>query len=215
LLILVLLACVACRAQNLNASVTGAVSDPTRALIPGATVVLTNVATGVAHKTFTNDGGTYQFLGLIPGVYRANVSKEGFKGIVKENIELHVESQLALNFNLELGDKRETVTVTSGQGLVDTGSISLGYIIEGRQVRDTPLNGRNPMTLVALVPGVVPQGLTGGSASSNQSAGGAIFVNPAGYGNYQIGGGIAGANVEKARRIKWTQFLQFQVALGM
>lgn len=178
------------RGQITTATVTGLIADSSGSVVAGATVTVTDVNTGVVTKTLTNNQGLYRVSGLIPGTYRENIVKQGFKSVVKEGIELHVEDQVELNFSLEVGSVSESVTVEAGQPLIDTQSTSLGETIEGRQVEDAPLNGRNAMNLIALVPGVVPQGSSQGSANATQAGN----FNPAGLGNYQIGGGIAGWN---------------------
>ena len=179
-----------CHAQTTTATVTGVVTDSTGAVMAGTTVAITSVSTGIVSKVETNSQGMYRISGLIPGVYRENISKQGFKSEVKDGIELHAEDEVALNFALEIGSVSESVTVEAGTPLVDTESSSLGETIEGRQVEDAPLNGRNAMNLIAMVPGVVPQGSSQGSANATQAGN----FNPAGLGNYQIGGGIAGWN---------------------
>ena len=174
-----------------TATVTGEVEETTGGVLPQASVSMTNVGTGIVSKTETNDQGSYRISGLDPGVYTAEVSKQGFKSTVKNDIQLHVEDIAAINFTLEVGAVSESVTVEAGAPLVDTQSTSLGETIEGRQVQDTPLNGRNAMNLMALVPGVIPQGLSQGNPASNQ---GSNNTNNNGFGNYQVGGGLAGWN---------------------
>ncbi|MDR3572217.1 MAG: carboxypeptidase-like regulatory domain-containing protein [Anaerolineaceae bacterium] len=180
-----------CYGQATTATVMGTITDSRGAAVTGATITITNMNTGIVSKATTTDTGLYRIPGLIPGTYRINVSREGFNSIVKDEIDLHVEDQVALNFALRVGSVSESVTVEAGEPLVDTESTSLGEVIESRQVESTPLNGRNTMNLIGLVAGVVPQGTTGGAVTNNQSAG---SVNPAGFGNYQIAGGIAGWN---------------------
>jgi hypothetical protein len=142
-------------AQNPNATVSGAVTDTTGAVVPNATVVFTNTSTGIPYQTVSNGDGQYRLNGLIPGPYRAEATEQGFKSVIKANIALHVEDQVAINFALEIGAVTESVVVEAGEPLIDSQSTSLGQVIEGRQVQDTPLNGRNAMNLVALVPAVV------------------------------------------------------------
>jgi hypothetical protein len=177
--------------QNPNATVRGLITDPSGAVIPGATVEFTNTATGVVAKTVSNDAGAYNLMGLIPGTYRANVSMQGFKAVVRDNVVIHVGDVLSLNFPLEIGAQTEVVEVSSQAPLIDSVSTSLANVIEGRQVEDIPLNGRNAMNLIAMVPGVVAQGATAGSTVSNQSL---TATSSIGFGNYRIGGGIAGMN---------------------
>lgn len=168
-----------------TATVTGRVIDPSNALIVNANVVLTNVNTHVNYETVTNDDGIYRLTGLLPGTYLANVSKDGFKSLTKSDIELHVQDEVALNFSLQVGSVSESVTVESGEPLIQTQQASLGQVVEGRTVEEMPLNGRNVLNLVVLVPGVVAQGGAMGTPTGTN-----IFS----WGNYQIGGGAANQN---------------------
>ncbi len=181
----------ACRsiAQTPNATVTGSVTDSAGRVVPGVLIELVNTSTNVSTTGLTNGQGIYRINALQPDVYRAQISKDGFKSIVKDGIALHVQDEVSLNFTLEVGSVSESVTVEAGEPLLETQSSSLSQVIEGRTVQDTPLNGRNVMNLVALAPGVVAQGSSGGSALGNQNNG--TFTNPNGWGNYQIGGGFA------------------------
>lgn len=186
----IVLTATVCRAQITSATVMGEITDPGGAVVPGVAVTLTNTSTGIVTKAETNDVGAYRISGLIPGIYRESISKQGFKSLVKDGIELHVEDQVELNFSLEVGSVSESVTVQAGEPLIETQSSSLGETIQGRQVVDAPLNGRNAMNLVALVPGVIPQGSSAGSANTGQFG----TYNAAGISNFQINGGIAGWN---------------------
>ncbi len=181
-----------CLGQTTNATVTGEVTEATTgAVLAGAAVSMTNINTGIVSKTVTNNDGAYRISGLEPGVYRANLSMNGFKSVVKNGIELHTEDVAAINFSMQVGAISESVTVEAGAPLVDTQSTSLGDLVDGRQVEEAPLNGRNPMNLLALVPGVIAEGLSTGSPASNQ---GSNNTATNGYGTYQIGGGLAGWN---------------------
>jgi hypothetical protein len=181
--------------QNPSATVSGFVTDPQGANIPGATVALSNVSTGVTASTRTNGSGLYRIAGLVPGIYRETVTKDGFKSTVKGSIDLHVEDELSINFTLQIGSVSESITVQAGEPALQSESSTVSDVIEGRQVEGTPLNGRNVMNLLALAPGVVPQGATSGAALGNQSAVG-NYTNPAGWANYQIAGGTAGLNAQ-------------------
>jgi len=176
-----------CAAQSPNATVTGLITDPAGNAMPSATVSLIDVNTNVATTVKTNGDGLYRITGLVPNVYRAEISKEGFKRVIKDEIVLHVQDEVSLNFSLEVGSVSESITVEAGEPLLQTQTSSLSEAIEGRTVQDTPLNGRNVLNLVALVPGVVAQGSASGNPIGNQSGG----TNPNGWGNYQIGGGMS------------------------
>ena len=177
-------------AQGTSASVSGVVTDASGAKIAGALVSFTNTATGVASAMKTSNDGAYRITGLLPGSYRSTVSLQGFKTSVREGIDLRVEDQVSLDYALAIGSVSENVTVDASASLLETQSPTVSQVIEGRQVLDTPLNGRNVMNLVALTPGVIPQGATSGNTSNNTSGGG--FTNPFGFNNYQIAGGLAG-----------------------
>src|SRR5258708_34312755 len=117
-----------------NAAVSGLVTDQQGRAVTDTAIVLTNVNTGVAYQTKTNGQGIYRVNGLQPGIYRANVSKDGFKSIVKADIELHVQDQLSINFALKLGSVMETITVEAGAPLVNTRYASWRTAVERRFV---------------------------------------------------------------------------------
>ncbi len=173
-----------------TATVNGLVADASGAKAPAATVTFTNTATGVAATAMTSSEGSYRIAGLLPGTYRSTVSLSGFKTVVREGIELHVEDQVSIDYTLSIGSVSENVTVDASTALIETQSPTVSQVIEGRQVLDTPLNGRNVMNLVTLTPGVIAQGSTSGNASNNQNGG--AFTSPFGLNNYQIAGGLAG-----------------------
>ena len=139
----------------------------------------------------TDSQGDYQFVDLPPGLYELEMESPGFARLTREPIDVTVGAAVRVDAVLFVGNAHETVDVRGDTPLIQTNGPSLAQVIEGRQVQDTPLNGRNVMNLVALAPGVIPQGGTQGSAAGNYAASG-DFTNVAGFGNYQIGGGLAG-----------------------
>jgi hypothetical protein len=179
--------------QTTSATVTGEVSDSSGAAIPGATVVVENLETHVQSTVVTNSAGFYRASGLLPGNYRATVTRPGFKSAARDGIELHGQDEIAINYTLQVGPITETITVSASAPLLQSDSATVSTVIESRQIENTPLNGRNVMNLSALTPGVVPQGATSGNPLNNQAAIG-NYTNPAGWGNYQIGGAISGGN---------------------
>ncbi len=190
LLAAILLTAQPLHAQGTAATVSGFVTDSSGANLPGATVTYTNVSTGAASKVTTNGQGLYRVTGLLPGLYTATVTMANFKTDVRQDIDLQIEAQVTLDYALATGTASETVTVNADANVLETSSPTVSQVIEGRQVEDTPLNGRNTMNLVALTPGVVPQGGTNGAASNNSNGG--AFTNANSFGNYQISGGLAG-----------------------
>lgn len=181
-------------AQTTSATVTGSVSDQSGASIGSASVVLENLETHIRSSAVTNSSGFYRVSGLLPGLYRATVSKNGFKTVIRDRIELHGQDEIAINYSLQVGSITESVTVTSAAPLLQSDSATVSTVIENQQIQNTPLNGRNVMNLAALTPGVVPQGATSGNPLNNQAAIG-NYTNPAGWDNYQIGGAVTGENL--------------------
>ena len=150
-------------AQSDTARISGSVSDSTGAVIPGATIVVTNVETNAAVTVTSNGAGLFTVNALPIGSYKANVSSPGFAGQV-QNFVLSVSQVQALDFKLATGTENTVVEVTSAAPLVDAATSSIGETIEGRQVTELPLNGRNFTGLALLTPGVT-RGNYGNSAS--------------------------------------------------
>jgi hypothetical protein len=170
------------RSQNSTGSIVGSVTDSKGGLLPGARVTVTNNATGEKRTTTTSDSGDYQVLTVQPGQYTVSIEVAGFKRYVRNPVEVQVEQATRVNSQMEIGAVNEEVTVNTTAPIMQTETASLGQAVEGRAVSEMPLNGRNVLALVALVPGVVPQG----SASANLT-GQNVFA----AGNFQIGGGDA------------------------
>lgn len=146
---------VRCNAQSTNATVGGQITDEQGRVVPGVTVVLTNLNTGVPYEAKTNGDGFYNAPNLPPGIYRANVTKDGFKNIVKGDIELHVQDVASINFELQVGSVSETVTVQAGGLVMNTTDASVSTVVDRQFVENMPLNGRSFQSLIALAPGVV------------------------------------------------------------
>jgi Carboxypeptidase regulatory-like domain/TonB dependent receptor len=138
-----------------NATLSGLITDPQGRAVTDTTIVLTNVNTGITYQTKTNGEGIYRLNGLLPGIYRANVSKDGFKSIVKADIELHVQDQVSINFALQLGSIMETITVEAGAPLVNTQDATVSTVVDRQLAENLPLNGRSFQSLIQLTPGVV------------------------------------------------------------
>jgi hypothetical protein len=178
-----------CFAQS-TASIVGTVKDSSGAVIPGATVILTNPATADKRTAVTEGNGAYRFLNIAPAPYRLDFELKGFKRLTREPVTVQVESTVLIDAVLEIGNVSEVVEVTAETPLLDTQTSTLSHVVEAKTVQEMPINGRNVMNLLALVPGVVPQGATvGQTIVSNQSAG---HTNNWAWNNYQIGGGVAG-----------------------
>jgi len=196
---------------NTNATVSGLVTDPQGRTVVDTAIVLTNVNTGIAYQTKTNGQGIYRLNGLQPGIYRANVSRDGFKSIVKADIEVHVQDQLSINFALQVGSVTETITVEVGVPLINTQDASVSTVVDRQFAENLPMNGRSFQTLIQLTPGVVvtPTNLNdngqfsvnGQRASANYwmldgvGANIGIGVNIAGGGGNGLGGTVGSFSV--------------------
>jgi hypothetical protein len=142
-----------------------------------------NDATGVQYSTKTNGEGIYLVPNLPPGPYRLQVSKIGFKTVIKPNITLNVQDALAINFALPIGAASETVTVEGGAPLVNTESPAVSTVIDRHFVENLPLNGRSFNTLLQLTPGVVITPTSAGSPGQFSIAGQRANAN-----NFQVDG---------------------------
>ena len=141
--------------QSPDGNINGLVLDPTNRVIAGAEIIAVNDLTNVQFTTKTNDEGVYVIPNLPPGSYRLQVSKVGFKTIIKPDIVLNVQDALSINFTLPIGALLETVTVQGGGPLVNTVGASVSTVIDQNFVAALPLNGRSFNTLLQLTPGVV------------------------------------------------------------
>ena len=166
--------------QNNFGSIVGTVTDTSGAAVSGATVTVTNDATGEHRTAPTSSSGDYQFVSLLPGNYKLDIQGTGFKRYSRDPIIVQVDQSPRANATMEVGEVSQQVVVTSQAPIMQTESASLGQVISGKAVTDMPLNGRNVLALVALVPGVVPQGSSSGNLTGQN-----VFA----AGNYQIGGG--------------------------
>jgi len=141
--------------QSPNGIINGLVLDPTGGVIAGAEIRIANDATGVQYVGKTNGEGIYVVTNLPPGTYRLQVSKIGFKTLIKPNIILNVQDSLAVNFTLPVGAASEVVTVTGGAPLVNTESAAVSTVVDRQFAENLPMNGRSFQTLIELTPGVV------------------------------------------------------------
>ncbi len=142
-------------AQDPRGAITGTVVDETQAVIPGVTVRVTNVETGVAASAVSNEAGAYHIPFLPPGMYRVTAELTGFKRFVRDNVEVRVGETVGLTIPMEVGAVTESVEVTATTPLLDTTSSSLGQVIDQRRILELPQRGANPMELTMLTPGVV------------------------------------------------------------
>ena len=156
-------------AQSSTSRITGTVNDINGSAIEGATVALTNEATGVTYTQVTTNDGVYAFTSLTAGRYTVAVERTGFKKTVQTNNVLEVSTPLNVDLVLEIGGVNEVVTVVSDRETVQTNTATLGNVIDQRTIENLPLNGRNPLNLVLQEPGVVQR--------SSGAAGSGVHIN--------------------------------------
>ena len=144
-------------AQETTARLSGQVTDSAGAVVNNAEVSLTNPQTREARTSKTNDEGYFSFTLIPPGKYDLSVKLQGFKQYLSKDIELNVNDHKTINVPLETGSISETVTITSEAPQLQT-SPTVGDVIENRRVVELPLNNRNFMQLITLVPGVTSTG---------------------------------------------------------
>ena len=143
------------KAQATNGVISGTVTDPSGAALPGATVQVKNVSTGVSRSVTTNEVGRYRVPDLLVGQYEVQATQAGFQTVVESAVRLTVGSERVVNFSLPIGQTQETVNVESQLAQVDTTSSAVATLVEEKQIADLPLNGRNYTQLIALAPGVL------------------------------------------------------------
>jgi hypothetical protein len=173
--------------QSTFGKIVGSVTDSSGAVVPGAQVTLTSLSTTEKRSVAVSGDGLYEFVNLSPGQYRIDVEQAGFEHFTRTPITVEVDQEAHIDVGLQVGQVSQTVEVTAQTPLLQPETSSLGQVIETRQVNELPLNGRNPMNLVALAPSVVPQG---------QSQGNPVGKNPFDYANYQLGGAVTNQGAE-------------------
>jgi len=143
-------------AQISTASIQGTIRDSSGAAIPGASIVLHNVATGVDLTSSSNGAGEYAIVNIQPGTYNLRVNKGGFQTAQETNVSLSVNQTAAYDFSLTVGSAEQTITVAAVAPTIESSTAELGAVISTASVNDLPLNGRNFTQLLALTPGASP-----------------------------------------------------------
>jgi hypothetical protein len=198
--LLLLLTFVVAGAQESRGSLTGTVTDPNGAALPGATVEIKNVDTNVANTVTTNEEGAYTFPLLNPGRYTLTVTAQGFANATRENIEIRVAEKITLDVPVSVTGVGETVTTIASAPVLETGSVSTGTTVTTRQISELPLIDGSPYQLATLAPGISYTGnpSVGYSPTSNGNlaafrANGATGPNQVtldGSPNFAIDGGV-------------------------
>lgn len=145
----------ASRAQSTSASITGRITDPSKALIAAAKIAAISAGTNARYETMTNNSGEYYLANLPPGSYRIEIEKAAFKKLINPDVTLHVQDALNMDFEMTIGASSEVINVEADARLVNTESGTVSTVVDHAFVENLPLNGRSFQTLIMLTPGVV------------------------------------------------------------
>jgi Carboxypeptidase regulatory-like domain/TonB-dependent Receptor Plug Domain len=170
-------------AQTITGSIAGRVLDQQGAAVANATVTASEPEKNITQMTKSGDQGDFVFSALQPGNYTVSVESPGFKKLDRTGLALHANDKLALgDLNLQVGAVTETMEVSAQAALLQTDSVERSATITGKQMESIQVNGRNPLEMTKLIPGVVE--------NTNFQVGG-----PGGIGNIQANGNRGSANM--------------------
>ena len=178
------------QAQAGRGGISGAVTDQTGAIVPGARVVAVNQATSISLSTVSSAAGIYSFVSLTPGTYTVTASHEGFESIVQQHVGVNIDQVSTVNLALKVGAVSEVVTVTTTADMTETSNSTVGQLISSEVIDRVPLLTRDVFQLVQLSAGVNPA-----NGTPNSSDTGAIFNSRPGadVSSYTINGALQGA----------------------
>jgi len=173
--------------QAANGGVNGTVTDPAKASIPGATVILKNRGTNIENTALTNASGVFTFINVQPGQFTLTVRGPGFKLAEVPEFTVGVNQTVTEDVSLSIGGVNESVVVQGQAELVQMSSTELGSVISQHAVQQLPLNGRNFTQLLTLTPGATPVS-TSQSASIGTNDGNTVALPNSSYSNPSIHG---------------------------
>ncbi|MBV9889052.1 MAG: carboxypeptidase regulatory-like domain-containing protein, partial [Acidobacteria bacterium] len=168
-LVLLLLPAVSFGQAISTGTIQGVLTDPSGAAVAGATVALTDTATGTTRSVETNESGRYIFANIPPSKYDVGVTKQGFRAVKVPQQELTVGAVLTLDLKLEIGSSTETIEVFAAGATMDTASATVGNTLTGVPLDNLPGLGRDVSTFVTLQPGVAPDGSVSGANQDQNS----------------------------------------------
>ncbi|MCX6602555.1 MAG: carboxypeptidase regulatory-like domain-containing protein, partial [Acidobacteria bacterium] len=141
-----------------NAGVQGVISDPSKAIIPGATITITNLETAVSAKTVANESGLYVFPSLSTGRYKLECAAPGFAPRQVNELRLEVGQTARIDFELKTGTLVESIEVSATGILINSQTSEVGQVIDSKRILEMPLNGRNYLQLALFTAGAQPGG---------------------------------------------------------
>ncbi|MBI2821459.1 MAG: carboxypeptidase regulatory-like domain-containing protein, partial [Acidobacteria bacterium] len=178
-------------------TISGTVKDETGAVLPGVTVTVKNVDTGVPRTLVTDDEGRYRALNLALGRYEVEAELAGFQVAVRSGITLTLGREAEVDFALKVGEMTERVTVTGEAPLVETTKAEVADLLDTRQIEDLPLDGRSYTQLAVMQAGVMTlSNLTGASMSGTH--GGGVRISIAGGRPMNTGFSLDGTDIKDA-----------------
>src|SRR5213593_338495 len=148
-------------AQSTNATLSGTVLDPTGARIPNVQVTAQNIQTGIVLTNLTNDAGVYVFPSVQPGTYRLTAELAGFRKYVLNDLVMDVSARMTINIPLEVGTAQESVEVVAPPESLSASTASVGDVINGRAIQESPLPDRDALGLVLTQAGLVGDNFAG------------------------------------------------------
>jgi len=157
--------------QTQLATLSGTVTDPRGAVVPGVSVTIVGQGTGLKRSVLTDAVGEYRFAGLPTGDYSVRVEKTGFRAEVREGVALVSASDSVINFSLIVGDVRQQLTVNAHASSIDSTTSTVSGLVAEPSLTKLPLNNQDLFSAVALEPGVVPDPSSAPSLLSNGKAG--------------------------------------------
>jgi Carboxypeptidase regulatory-like domain/TonB dependent receptor-like, beta-barrel len=150
--------------QAVNGRIDGSIKDTAGAIVPGATLVIENTATGITRTAQGSNDGAFSFAEVAPGTYALRVEAQGFKKVLEPRVIVEVGTTASVNITLEVGAVSEEVTVVASeaQQIVNTANAQIGDVVDRRRILDLPLDGRNPLDLATLQAGFDDTGRVNG-----------------------------------------------------
>jgi Carboxypeptidase regulatory-like domain len=209
----------AASAQSATSSLRGEISDAKGLVVAGATVTLSNAATGFSRSTKTDGQGAYQFLEIPPATYVLTVEAPGFAKTKRENVVLQVSTPATVNLTLQVAGGSVVVDVSGEAPMVNTQDATLGNTFTARQLTDLPSEGRDPAAILSLQPGVTYIGNTTNDQQMSDSRGGAVNGARSDQTNITLDGlddndQLEGFAFEGAMRTTLDSLQEFRVTTG-
>lgn len=189
-------------AQSGTSGISGTVTDQAGAVVPGATVTLTSLTTGLSRSVVTNNSGTYAFSSIQPSGYRLEVTANGFKKLVNNEIQARVDSPIRFDAKLETGDVSIVVDVTTGtiESVINTSDATIGNNFVAEQITQLPTDLRRVNDLLTLQPGVTRDGYVAGGRSDQAN----ITLDGVDINDQQTGGRAGGGDLNQGSALRAT-----------